>query len=52
MYPWIWARLPGRRPAKLAVSVLLIAAVVALLWFGVFPWAERLLPFTDVTVAA
>lgn len=50
MYPWIWHRLPGRLPGKLAGMLLLICAALALLWFVVFPWAQHLLPFDDVTV--
>lgn len=50
MYAWIWRRLPFGLPGKLAGSVLLSAAVVALLWYVVFPWAEPLLPFDDVQV--
>ncbi|GAB3819525.1 hypothetical protein GCM10027605_73850 [Micromonospora zhanjiangensis] len=37
-------------PGKLAGSVLLTLATMALLWFVVFPWAEPLLPFDDVQV--
>lgn len=51
MYAWIWRHLPFRQwPAKLATSLVLIAVVVALLWYVVFPWAEPLLPFDDVQV--
>jgi hypothetical protein len=50
VYSWIWRRLPGGLPGRLILSLLLIAAVVALLWFVIFPWAEPLLPFNDVTV--
>lgn len=50
MYPWIWRTLPGGRFAKLAGSLVLIGAAVALLWFVIFPWIEPLLPFDDVTV--
>ncbi|MFB9234726.1 hypothetical protein ACFFWC_04125 [Plantactinospora siamensis] len=50
MYRWIWRHLPFGLPGKLAGSVLLSAAVVLLLWFVVFPWAEPLLPFDDVQV--
>ena len=49
MYAWIWRHLPGPLPAKLVQSVVLVAAVVALLLFVVFPWAEPLLPFDEVT---
>lgn len=51
MYAWIWRHLPFRRwPAKLATSLVLIAAIGALFWYVVFPWAEPLLPFDDVQV--
>lgn len=50
MYAWIWRKLPFGLPGKLAGSVLLATAVVALLWYVVFPWAEPLLPFDDVQV--
>jgi hypothetical protein len=49
MYAWIWRHLPGPLPAKLVLAVALVAAVVALLLFVVFPWAEPLLPFDEVT---
>lgn len=50
MYAWIWRKLPFGLPGKLTGSVLLAAAMVALLWYVVFPWAEPLLPFDDVQV--
>jgi len=50
MYVWIWRHLPGGLPGKLAGSLLLLAAALALLFFLVFPWAETRLPFNDVTV--
>jgi hypothetical protein len=51
VYAWIWRHLPFRPwPAKLATSLVLIAAIGALLWYVVFPWAEPLLPFDDVQV--
>ncbi|MGW0434656.1 hypothetical protein ACWDV4_19225 [Micromonospora sp. NPDC003197] len=50
MYAWIWRRLPFGLPGKLAGSVLIATALVALLWYVVFPWAEPLLPFDDVQV--
>jgi hypothetical protein len=51
MYVWIWRRLPGGLPGKLVGSLVLLAAALALLFFLVFPWAERHLPFNDVTVS-
>ena len=50
MYAWIWNLFPGGLPGRIAGSLALLIGVVALLWFVVFPWAEPLLPFGDVTV--
>jgi hypothetical protein len=50
MYGWIWRRLPFGLAGKLAGSVLIATALVALMWYVVFPWAEPLLPFDDVQV--
>ena len=50
MYSWIWRHLPGRTWSKALIALLLVLAVVALLLFVVFPWAEPHLPFNDVTV--
>ena len=50
MYGWIWRRLPGGLPGKLAGSLVLLAAALALLFYVVFPWAEPRLPFNQVTV--
>lgn len=50
MYVWIWRRLPGGVPGKIAGYLVLLAGVLALLFFLVFPWAETALPFNDVTV--
>lgn len=51
MYAWIWRHLPFRHwQAKLATSLVLVAAIGALFWYVVFPWAEPLFPFDDVQV--
>ncbi len=50
MYGWIWRRLPGGVPVKVIGSAILILAVVALLFFVVFPYVDPRLPFNDVTV--
>lgn len=50
MYAWIWRKLPGNVWSKLAISVVLVAAVGSLLWYKVFPWATPFLPFDDVQV--
>ncbi|TDC82928.1 hypothetical protein E1193_10215 [Micromonospora sp. KC606] len=51
MYAWIWRKLPFGLAGKLTGSLLITSAVVALLWYVVFPWAEPLVtPFDDVQV--
>ena len=50
MYLWLWRHLPGGTGSKAALALFLTLAVVALLLFVVFPWAEPRLPFNDVTV--
>jgi hypothetical protein len=49
LYGWIWRHLPGPVPVKVFEALALIVAVLALLFFVVFPWAEPRLPFNDVT---
>jgi hypothetical protein len=44
MYGWLWYRLPGQTAARAAAMALIAAAVLALLWFYVFPWAAVTLP--------
>ena len=50
MYGWIWRTLPGGLAGKLLGCAVLLALVVLLLFFVVFPAVEPLLPFGDVTV--
>ena len=50
MYVWIWRKLPGGLPGKLVGSLVLLAAALALLFFFVFPYVEKRLPFQDITV--
>jgi hypothetical protein len=50
VYTWIWRRLPGGLPGKVAGSLLLLTVAVLLLFFVVFPAVEPLLPVGDVTV--
>lgn len=49
MYVWIWRHLPGPFAVRLTLAVFLVLAFVALLMFVVFPWAEPLMPFNNVT---
>jgi hypothetical protein len=50
MYGWIWRHLPGNTPVRALISLTLVLGVVFLLFQYVFPWADPLLPFGDVTV--
>ncbi|MFI6153660.1 hypothetical protein ACIBCA_13285 [Kitasatospora sp. NPDC051170] len=50
MYSWIWRHLPGNALVRAVISLLLVVGIVYLLFTYVFPWAEPLLPFGDVTV--
>lgn len=50
MYVWFWRRLPGGTPVRVLLSLLVLAAVVALLFFVGFPRLDEVLPFGDVTV--
>jgi hypothetical protein len=50
VYVWIWRHLPGPTAAKLLETLVLFLAVVALLFFVVFPWLEPWLPFDQVGV--
>ena len=50
MYAWLWHHLPGSRATKALCALLLLVAVLALLFFVVFPAVEDWLPFNDVTV--
>ncbi|SNR28108.1 hypothetical protein SAMN06265360_101167 [Haloechinothrix alba] len=50
MYAWLWRHLPGPRPVRALIALVLIVGVIALLMLVVFPWAEPLLPFNNVSV--
>ncbi len=50
MYGWIWRQLPGNAWMKAFCSLVLVIGIVFVLFQWVFPWAEPLLPFNDVTV--
>lgn len=50
MYAWIWRHLPGGRVGKSVSALVLTLAVVALLFFVVFPWVQPRLSFQQVTV--
>ena len=50
MYAALWRRIPGGAPGKIAGMVGLAFGVLALLFFVVFPFVERILPWNEVTV--
>jgi hypothetical protein len=50
MYGWIWRHLPGNAWVRALISLMLFLAVVYVLFQYIFPWAEPLLPFNQVTV--
>jgi hypothetical protein len=50
MYGFIWRLLPGNTLVKSIIALLLALGVVYVLFQYVFPWAEPLLPFSNVTV--
>ena len=50
MYAYLWRALPGPRPAKVVLLLVLFAALVLLLMEVVFPWVSDRMPYTDVTV--
>ncbi|SDM96084.1 hypothetical protein [Actinacidiphila guanduensis] len=50
MYGWIWRHLPGNAWVRALISLALVVLIVYILFQYVFPWAEPLLPFNDVTV--
>lgn len=50
MYGWFWRHLPGNTWVRAAISIVLVLLVVYVLFQYVFPWAEPLLPFNQVTV--
>jgi hypothetical protein len=51
VYVWIWRKLPFGLPGKLIGSTILAVAVLALLWYVIFPAVDTLLPFNDSQMA-
>ncbi|TCP54048.1 hypothetical protein EV191_10388 [Tamaricihabitans halophyticus] len=49
MYAWIWRHLPGPLAVRVLTAIVLIAGVIALLMFVIFPAIEPSLPFNQVT---
>ena len=52
MYSWIWRHLPFGKPGRIVGSLVLVAALGAALWYGVFPRIEQYVPGTDGQVTS
>lgn len=52
MYAWLFRHLPGPLWARIALSILLLAAVIVVLFGWVFPAVAPHLPFNDGLVGA
>ena len=50
IYSALWRALPGPRPVKALLALLLFVGVVAVLFLWVFPRIAPLMPFNDNTV--
>lgn len=50
IYSAIWRALPGPRPVKALLSLLLVGAVVAFCFLWLFPRIAPSMPFNDNTV--
>ncbi len=50
MYALLWRSLPGPRPVKAVLLIVLLLAVFLLLMEVVFPWVSTLMPYNDVAV--
>jgi hypothetical protein len=49
MYGWLWRHLPGPTPVRVAILVVVAAAVLAAFTW-LFPAIAPLMPFNDTTV--
>jgi hypothetical protein len=50
MYGWLWRHLYGAVPLRILQCLVIVAAVVLLLLFVIFPAVEPHLPFGNVTI--
>jgi len=51
MYGWLWRHLPGPKPVRAALALVLLLGTVALLLFVIYPIIDPLLPFNHVNVS-
>lgn len=50
MYGYLWSVLPGPRPVKALLVIVLLVGFVLLLMEFLFPWVSEHMPYSDVTV--
>lgn len=50
MYALIWRLLPGPTVVRVLLAVLLAVAVLAALWFLVFPWVDHRVSLNPSTI--
>lgn len=50
MYGALWRVLPGPRPVKLLLALVLFALVVVVCFQWLFPWAAQRLPMNDAGI--
>lgn len=50
MYGPLWRLLPGRRPVKALLSLILVVGVVVLCFLWLFPVIAPFMPFNDNTI--
>lgn len=50
MYGLVWRRLPGPLAVRIVTAVLVALAVLALLWFVVFPFVDSRYTYSPGTI--
>lgn len=50
MYGMVWRRLPGPLAVRIVTAALLLLAVLALLWFVVFPFVDSRYTYSPGTI--
>lgn len=50
MYSMLWRALPGPKPVKALLALLIAVAVFFLLMEVIFPWISAQMPYNDVAV--
>jgi len=50
VYGAVWRLLPGPTAVRVVLAVMLLAGVLAVLWFLVFPWVDSRVSLSPGTV--